>query len=130
MSTQPQSWASYFIGSGWQSSLTTLMSNFCSAAQPRKAEFYRISIMKVISISCGYFVFNPCHFVVVSNYSSYIRHIRDVDWLQQKACNKLQSDCQAVEQTFPMFTSYSNNSAEASHQLENAELCNQQPSQF
>ena len=76
---QPQSRASYFIGSGWQSSLTTLMSNFCSAAQPRQAEFYHIFIMKVISISCGYFVFNSCHFVVVPNYSSYIRHFRDVE---------------------------------------------------
>ena len=33
--------------------------------------------MKVISISCGYFDFNSCHFVVVSNNSSFIRHFRD-----------------------------------------------------
>ena len=69
--------------------------------------------MKVISISCGYFVFNSCHFAVVPNYSSFIRHFRDVDLLGDYAGKNHRTsvlrDCQLFVQTFTVLTFYKHN---------------------
>ena len=103
-----QSLASYFIGSGWQSSLTTLMSNFCRA-QPRNrpgilSYFHNEGYFNFLWLFCFQSVpFCGCLklFILQSTYPRC--------WLAGvKSLNKLQSDCQALEQTFPMFTSYSN----------------------